>query len=48
MREIKFRVFVDNKMFYQDKYDRYSDNLASIDICKNTITIYFDMTETEE
>ena len=39
MREIKFRVFVDNKMFYQDKYEAYSDNLASIDICKKTITI---------
>lgn len=38
-REIKFRVFVDNKMFYQDKYNAYSDNLASIDICKKTITI---------
>lgn len=38
-REIKFRVFVYNKMFYQDKYNAYSDNLASIDICKNTITI---------
>ena len=38
-REIKFRVFVDNEMFYQDKYDEYGDNLTSIDICKKTITI---------
>ena len=38
-REIKFRVFVDNKMFYQDKYNAYSDNLTSIDIYKKTITI---------
>ena len=39
MREIKFRVFIDSEMFYQDKYNTYSDNLASIDICKKTITI---------
>ena len=38
-REIKFRVFVDNKMFYQDKYHENGDNLTSIDICKKTITI---------
>ena len=38
-REIKFRVFVDNEMLYQDKYDEYGDNLTSIDICKKTITI---------
>ncbi len=39
MREIKFRVFIDYKIFYQDKYDEYGDNLTSIDICKKTITI---------
>ena len=38
-REIKFRVFIDYKIFYQDKYDEYGDNLTSIDICKKTITI---------
>ena len=38
-REIKFRVLIDNKIYYQDKYDAYSDNLTSIDICKETITI---------
>ena len=35
-REIKFRVFIDYKIFYQDKYDEYGDNLTSIDICKKT------------
>ena len=39
MREIKFRVLIDNKIYYQDKYNAYGDNLASIDICKKTITI---------
>ena len=39
MREIKFRVLIDRKMYYQDKYEAYGDNLASIDICKKTITI---------
>ena len=39
MREIKFRVLIDNKIYYQDKYNAYGDNLASIDICKETITI---------
>ena len=39
MREIKFRVFIDYKIFYQDKHDEYGDNLTSIDICKKTITI---------
>jgi hypothetical protein len=39
MREIKFRVLIDNKIYYQDKYESYGDNLASIDICKETITI---------
>ena len=38
-REIKFRVFIDYKIFYQDKYDEYGDNLTSIDICKKIITI---------
>ena len=38
-REIKFRIFIDYKIFYQDKYDEYGDNLTSIDICKKTITI---------
>ena len=38
-REIKFRVFIDYKIFYQDKHDEYGDNLTSIDICKKTITI---------
>ena len=38
-REIKFRVLIDNKIYYQDKYEPYGDNLASIDICKETITI---------
>ena len=39
MREIKFRVLIDCKMYYQDKYEAYGDNLSSIDICKETITI---------
>ena len=39
MREIKFRVLIDNKIYYQDKYEAYGDNLSSIDICKKTITI---------
>ena len=39
MREIKFRVLIDNKIYYQDKYNAYGDNLASIDICKETIII---------
>ena len=39
MREIKFRVLIDRKMYYQDKYEAYGDNLSSIDICKETITI---------
>ena len=39
MRKIKFRVFIDSEMFYQDKYKAYNDNLTSIDICKKTITI---------
>jgi len=39
MREIKFRVLIDYRIYYQDKYDAYSDNLTSIDICKKTITI---------
>ena len=39
MREIKFRVLIDNRIYYQDKYDKYGDNLTSIDICKETITI---------
>ena len=39
MKEIKFRVFIDYKIFYQDKHDEYGDNLTSIDICKKTITI---------
>ena len=39
MREIKFRVLIDNKIYYQDKYNAYGDNLSSIDICKETITI---------
>ena len=39
MREIKFRVLIDHRIYYQDKYNAYSDNLASIDICKKTITI---------
>ena len=39
MREIKFRVLMDYRIYYQDKYDAYSDNLTSIDICKKTITI---------
>ena len=34
MREIKFRVLIDNKIYYQDKYETYVDNLSSIDICK--------------
>ena len=38
-REIKFRVLIDNKIYYQDKYEAYGDNLSSIDICKETITI---------
>ena len=38
-REIKFRVLIDNRIYYQDKYDKYGDNLTSIDVCKNTITI---------
>ena len=38
-REIKFRVLIDHKMYYQDKYEAYGDNLSSIDICKETITI---------
>ena len=38
-REIKFRVSIDNRMYYQDKYDAYSDNLTSIDIVKRTVTI---------
>ena len=38
-REIKFRIFIDYKIFYQDKYDEYGDNLTSIDICKKIITI---------
>lgn len=38
-REIKFRVLIDNKIYYQDKYEAYDDNLSSIDICKETITI---------
>ena len=38
-REIKFRVLIDRKMYYQDKYEAYGDNLSSIDICKETITI---------
>ena len=39
MREIKLRVLIDYRIYYQDKYDAYSDNLTSIDICKKTITI---------
>ena len=39
MREIKFRVLIDREMYYQDKYEAYGDNLSSIDICKETITI---------
>mgnify|MGYP000879034273 CR=1 FL=1 len=39
MREIKFRVLIDNRIYYQDKYDKYGDNLTSIDVCKKTITI---------
>ena len=39
MREIKFRVLIDYRIYYQDEYDAYSDNLTSIDICKKTITI---------
>ena len=39
MREIKFRVSIDCRIYYQNKYDAYSDNLTSIDICKKTITI---------
>ena len=39
MREIKFRALINNKMFYQNKYDAYGDNLTSIDIVKKTITI---------
>ena len=38
-REIKFRVLIDYRIYYQDEYDAYSDNLTSIDICKKTITI---------
>ena len=38
-REIKFRALIDYRIYYQDKYDAYSDNLTSIDICKKTITI---------
>ena len=38
-REIKFRVLIYNKIYYQDKYEAYGDNLSSIDICKETITI---------
>lgn len=38
-RETKFRVLIDNKIYYQDEYNAYSDNLTSIDICKKTITI---------
>lgn len=39
MREIKFRVLIYHKIYYQDKYNAYDDNLTSIDICKKTITI---------
>lgn len=39
MREIKFRVLICHKIYYQDKYEAYGDNLSSIDICKETITI---------
>ena len=39
MREIKFRVLIDYRIYYQDKYEAYGDNLSSIDICKETITI---------
>ena len=39
MREIKFRALIDHRIYYQDKYNAYSDNLASIDICEKTITI---------
>ena len=39
MREIKFRVLIDHRIYYQDKYEAYGDNLSSIDICKETITI---------
>ena len=39
MREIKFRVLIDHRIYYQDEYEAYSDNLASIDICEKTITI---------
>lgn len=28
-REIKFRVLIDNKIYYQDKYEAYGDNLSS-------------------
>ena len=39
MREIKFRVLIEHRIYYQDKYEAYGDNLSSIDICKETITI---------
>jgi len=39
MRKIKFRVLIYHKIYYQDKYNAYDDNLTSIDICKKTITI---------
>ena len=41
MRKIKFRVFIyeDNKIYYQDRYKEYENNLTSIDVVKKRIKI---------
>lgn len=38
MREIKFRVFLRDKMYYPDEYKEYEDNLEGIDFKNKTVS----------
>ena len=38
MREIKFRVFLRDKMYYPDEYKEYEDNLEGIDFINKTVS----------
>lgn len=40
MREIKFRVFFNGKMYYPDEYKRYEANLKGIDFVEKTVSFF--------
>ena len=47
MREIKFRVFFNDKMYYPDEYKEYEDNLLVMDFANKIIT-FSDYADGEE